>query len=202
MRNIIFGAGGHGREVADMLRSQLSAGEQLFFAQDGGGEELFGLPILATRELGGNDRLYIAVGDGQRRREIEGRLIAAGCQIGSASAQTALISAHASLGPGYLISDFCMVNAGASVGRQFQCNMYAYVAHDCVIGDYVTLAPGAQCNGNVSIADFAYVGAGAVIRQGLAIGTGATIGMGAVVVKDVSAGMTVVGNPARPISPH
>jgi acetyltransferase-like isoleucine patch superfamily enzyme len=73
-----------------------------------------------------------------------------------------------------------------------------------MIGDYVTFAPGVQCNGNVHIGDHAYVGAGAIIRQGkpgepLRIGVGAIVGMGAVVTHDVAAGMTVVGNPARPL---
>ena len=36
-----------------------------------------------------------------------------------------------------------------------------------------------------------------MIRQGLSIGPGATVGMGAVVTKNVPAGATVAGNPAR-----
>jgi hypothetical protein len=71
-----------------------------------------------------------------------------------------------------------------------------------VIGDFVTFAPSAQCNGNVVVDDYAYIGTGAVIKEGtrerpLVIGKGATVGMGAVVTKDVAPFTTVVGNPAR-----
>ena len=90
------------------------------------------------------------------------------------------------------------------IGKSFHANIYSYVAHDCRIGDFVTFAPKVCCNGNVHIEDHAYIGTGAIIRQGtperpLVIGEGAVVGMGAVVTRDVPAGVTVVGNPARPL---
>jgi acetyltransferase-like isoleucine patch superfamily enzyme len=108
------------------------------------------------------------------------------------------------LGEGAILSPFVTLTSNIRIGRHFHANLYSYVEHDCVIGDFVTFAPAVKCNGNVHIGDHAYIGAGAVIRQGkpgkpLVIGKGAVIGMGAVVTRDVSPGVTVVGNPARPL---
>ena len=105
------------------------------------------------------------------------------------------------IGCGSILSPFVTLTSNISIGRHFHANLYSYVEHDCVIGDYVTFAPGVKCNGNVIVEDYAYLGAGAVIKQGLpsapiVIGRGAVVGMGAVVTKSVLPGQTVVGNPA------
>ena len=87
------------------------------------------------------------------------------------------------------------------IGKCFQANLYSYVAHDCVIGDYVTFAPSVKCNGNVEIGDHVYIGTGAIIKPGedgkpLKIGDGAVVAAGSFVNKDVPPGMTVFGSPA------
>lgn len=102
------------------------------------------------------------------------------------------------------ISPFVTLGSNVRIGKCFHANLYSYVEHDCIIGDFVTFAPAVKCNGNVHIEDHAYIGAGAIIKQGtpdkpLIIGKGAIIGMGAVVTKSIPTGVTVVGNPARPL---
>lgn len=100
---------------------------------------------------------------------------------------------------GACLSPFVTLTSNIRIGRCFHANLYSYVEHDCIIGDFVTFGPGAKVNGNVSIGDHAYIGSGAVIRQGIQIGAYATVGMGAVVTRDVAPGTTVVGNPAKPM---
>ena len=102
---------------------------------------------------------------------------------------------------GVILSPFVTLTSNITIGKSFHANIYSYVAHDCVIGDYVTFAPAVKCNGNIVVEDHVYIGTGAIIKQGkptkpLIIGEGATIAAGAVVTKSVPAGMTVFGNPA------
>ena len=210
----IIGTGGFAREVLPVARAflrhhvdlKIEPGRIVFIDRDGG-EPVNDVPVLSEAEfvaLEGERYFTVAIGDGAVRQTIAERLEAAGCQSLSIQADNVLLPDDLDCGPGAVFQPFSMVTADARIGRQFQCNIYAYIAHDCVVGDYVTLAPRASLNGNVVVEDHVYVGTGAMIRQGtpdkpLVLGRGCVIGMGAVVTKDVAPGVTVVGNPARPM---
>ncbi len=154
----------------------------------------------------GSDHKFfgIAIGNSKAREEIGRTFIENGVRPLSLFAPTAISYDGNEIGEGAVICDNCMITSNARIGKFFQSNIYSYVAHDCMIGDFVTFAPRVNCNGNVRIEDHAYIGTGAVLRQGaagkpLVIGEGAVVGMGAVVTKDVAPFTTVVGNPARPL---
>lgn len=72
-----------------------------------------------------------------------------------------------------------------------------YVAHDCTLGDGVTMASGVRLAGHVVIQDRANLGMGACVHQRRVVGAGVMAGMGSVVVRDVPPLALVMGNPAR-----
>jgi sugar O-acyltransferase (sialic acid O-acetyltransferase NeuD family) len=160
------------------------------------------VPVIRPADIAEADRIVIAVANPVERRRIAIRHY----RFGKLIAPTCLLGPDVLVGEGAILCDFSAVTNAARIGRHFHLNGYSYVAHDCVIGDFVTFGPRVSCNGNVHVGDGAQLGAGAIIRNGepgrpLVIGEGAIIGMGAVVTRDVAPHTIVVGNPARPIEP-
>lgn len=205
----IYGTGGQGRETLPILRGQSEPTARFVFIDDAPkATTLNGHDVLTwdqfVAEPAKQKRVSLAIANSKIRETLDARCRAANLGFVTVIARNAMMLDRAHLGDGAILSAFSLLTSNIRIGRHFHANSFCSVAHDCIIGDYVTFAPGVRCNGNVTIEDHAYIGSGALIRQGkpgapLVIGRGAVIGMGAVVTKSVAAGVTVVGNPARPL---
>lgn len=217
IRLVIVGAGGHGRETLDVVEAINAFGAATpryevlgFFANDADDR------LLARRNvarLGRSDdlvgllrdpdfaevRYHLAMGSGATRSRLDATLNDAG---GAERAETlvhpqATLGSDLRLGPGVFLAAGARITTNVTVGRHTHLNLNAVVSHDSVLGDHVTLSPGVVVNGNATIGDGAFLGSGAIVLPGRSVGPGATIGAGAVVARDVPAGVTAIGVPAR-----
>lgn len=208
----IFGASGCGRGVMPLARQQWAASSQphhLVFVDDNlAGTECNGHPVLTYADwlaLPASSRyINIAIANSNVRQKLVMQCMTDGVQFFEIRAANVVQMDDVQIGEGAIFCPFVTLTSNIRIGRHFHANLYSYVEHDCMIGDYVTFAPGVKCNGNIVVEDHAYIGAGAVIKQGhpdqpLVIGCGAVVGMGAVVTKNVPPGAIVTGNPARPL---
>ncbi len=75
---------------------------------------------------------------------------------------------------------------------------YVHIAHNCVLGNSVTMSNLAQLAGHVEVADFATIGGQAGVHQFTRIGRYAMVGGASKITKDVPPFFLIEGNPAEP----
>lgn len=209
----VYGASGYGREVMPLVReaygcSETSENTFVFIDDDPdltvvNGHKVFSYVSFLKLEAK-TKNVVVAIANDKIREKLSNQCTKDNITIVDVKASNVVKMDDVSIDTGYILSPFVTLTSNIKIGKSFHANIYSYVAHDCVIGDYVTFAPGVKCNGNVHVLDHAYIGTGAILKQGrpdkpLVIGSGAVIGMGAVVTQDVPSGLTVVGNPAKPL---
>ncbi len=213
-RLLIWGAGGHGRVVADLARAlgytivgyidrdEARVGDAV---EPGGarvviGERAFVEAVAAGAEYPGHDAdVAVAIGDNAVRLACVASLGAH--HVPALVHPTAVCSDSATVGAGTVVLPRAVVNAAARVGAAVIVNSGAIVEHDCTVGDGAHLSPGSILTGGVRVGARAWVGAGATVIPLVTVGDDAVVGAGAVVIRDVPPGATVVGNPARVLTP-
>ena len=203
---LIYGASGLAKEIFDLvMRSIPDKYEKIYFIDDFTDEapcylsESIHFDSITTRfedklkELEG----IVAVGEPQYREMLTKRFDETGIRLATLIDSSAIISPTARIGEGSIICENASLHADVNVGRGCIIQPSAIIGHDIKIDDYSVL--GAYCapGGSSVFGKRVFVGMHGTIKEKTIIGDDAIIGMGAVVYKDVEAGMTVIGNPAR-----
>jgi len=102
-----------------------------------------------------------------------------------------------------IVEAFVTVDAGVDrptlVGARTWLMKSVHLGHDVMVGKDCEIAPLTSVGGYAVIGDRVKIGQGATVKPFVEIGNNARIGMGAVVLRDVPAGETWVGNPAKPL---
>ena len=205
-RLYIFGAGGHGREVAWLAKEIWSRDLEMTFLVDD--EKCLSPPVngisvkLLEDEILEQDSKYVvAIGDPISRRRIAGKLDARDIKAATLVHPRVEMSRLAVVDNGAVICAGNVITTNIRIGRHAHVNVSCTVSHDVMIEQFVTLSPGVHIAGHVHVGRNVFVGMGANIIDGtedapLIIGDGAIIAAGACVIRSVEPGALMAGVPA------
>lgn len=205
---VILGAGGHGREVADILKA--AGSPPAGFVDDSPalqGKSVDGYPVLGNwqwLEQQSRDQVKVlpAVGTPRVIRLLAERARALGFRFASAIHPSAYLSELAQAAPGLIMFAHTSLHTQARLEECVCLNVGSSVSHDCRIGAHSIIQPGARLAGNVMIGSECNIGMGSQCIQGTSVGSRVILGAGAVVVRDLPSDVTAVGVPARVIKHH
>jgi len=210
MRLLIVGARADGQaHIILEVVNQLDSYETVAFADETPelwGQQVLGRPVLGdpaevaeqVRDLGITG-VFVAVGVPRARARLYELCQAMGLALPTLIHPSAYLSPEAQIGEAVFLGAGVQVLPGAMIGDMCRVNAATVVSHHVRVGRCNTIGPNATLAGRSSTEPFAFLGAGCTLLPEVKVGEGATVGAGAVVTRDVPAGITVVGVPARPL---
>jgi sugar O-acyltransferase (sialic acid O-acetyltransferase NeuD family) len=202
----LYGAGGHGRSVAEVIRRQgryriVSVLDDTRRGHvEGVGDVTGGREELPSLSSAGVRAGFVAIGNNADRESITALLESGGFSQVTVIDPAAIVAKDVPIGPGTVMMPFSLAAAGSSVGRGVILNTSATVDHDSVVDDFAHLSVGVHLGGDCRVGARTFVGIGAVFGNGVRVGTRVTIGAGAAVLTDIPDAVFAAGIPARPLS--
>ncbi|MFD8307916.1 acetyltransferase [Streptomyces sp. NPDC059690] len=201
----IVGAGGFGRETLDAVRAMAAAPEVVFVDEHPAAAAVEGCPVLVPGQLaaphGQRSEFVVAIADADVRRRLAREFEDRGMRAATVIDPRAVVSPGARIGRGCVVLGQAFISTGTVIGAHVQVNYQASIGHDTVLDDFVTILPGANIAGNVTVGAGSTVGSNAAVLQGRRIGPSVMVGAAALVTRDVTPGQVVVGVPARAREP-
>lgn len=208
-RLVIFGAGGFGREVLQVVRDINEVAPvwdcvgflvDAKYAKEG---MVQGLPVLGDITwLSRNPDVWVVIGVGSpaAKREITQRIRSHyGNPFATLIHPRAWVGGQVSVGEGSILCAGSLITTDIGIGKHVHVNIGATIGHDAVLDDYVTLNPSVNVSGNVRLEEGVEVGTSSVLIPWVTVGSWSIIGAGSVVTKGLPPNITAVGTPAKVI---
>jgi sugar O-acyltransferase (sialic acid O-acetyltransferase NeuD family) len=207
---VIIGAGDHGRGTLEILREAARYNRGcpvLGFLDDSSekqGAEIAGVPVLGgldwIRAAERSDIGYVmGIADSRVKQRIAQCLITRPVTFVPAIHPSVIVAAGVSIAPGAIINAGVAIAYDTRIEEHTTINLNATVGHDCIIGRFSTIAPGANIAGRVRLGEGCEIGLNATVGRGLQIGEWSSVGPGTIVIRDVTPGQSLFGNPARAV---
>jgi len=198
---ILIGGGGHARVVSSIIEAEEISQLEAVFDLNPKIETLDGVSVYQkySSDLFPAASAIIGIGDNRIRKKLAQTI---NHVFGVLIHPSANLDRLSLLGEGSVVMHRAVIQRGTRIGKHGIINTASSIDHDCVLGDFVHIAPNATLCGEVVIGDETFIGAGAVVLPQIKIGKRVTVGAGSVVTKNIPDGATVVGNPGKIITSH
>jgi len=198
---VIFGGGGHGKSILELVRSE-GKWDILGFIDDGiaSGELIFDIPVLggasmlpALHEKG---LKYIVnavggIGNLDSRIRVFERIRAAGLICPAVLHPRAVYEQSSEIDDGSQVFSLAYIGSSTKIGFGCIINTGAIISHDCQIGEFSNISPGAILAGGVQLEARVMIGMGVTINLNVKVRENVRIGNGATIKSDVPAGTVV-----------
>ena len=195
---ILIGGGGHGKVVIDAIKkSDEFAIYGIVDTIIPKGKSVLGIDVLGNYDVLNDIRKkgiknafisFGSIGDCSARIEVYKRLKELGFNLPFVVHPSAIIGSGVTFKEGAFVAAGAVINPESKIGKNAIINTSASVDHDCVIGDYVHVAPGVTLSGKVKIGDETHVGVGAAVIQHLVIGKKCMLKANGLVSKNMNDG--------------
>lgn len=200
---IILGAGGHARELLDIIKL-IDTGEHYFFDDSTNElpEFINGINVIRQIEVAlsliqEGHEIVLGVGGVPSRKIFYQKFSKFGIIAKSIVAPSCIISDYnVIIEDGVNVMHHVMISNNVRVGKNVIINSKVNLHHDVTVGNFCEIAPSVTLLGGVNVAENTFIGAGAVILPKVQVGSDCIIGAGAVVIDDLAPGTFAVGVPA------
>ncbi|MEY8374773.1 acetyltransferase [Lachnospiraceae bacterium 56-18] len=200
----IYGAGGSGREIYDIVCMQ-NIWEKLVFIDDTVEEGTFKsidrMPFERFNQLYGiqEARIIIAQGEPEYKVNLFNKVKEKGYILANIIHSLAYVSGSAILGEGVVVQANTYISCGTEIRDNVHIMQNSIIAHDCIIHEHCQISMGVIVGGCVEIGEKTYIGMNVSIRDRINLGDNSVVGMGANVLKSIPNDVVAFGNPAKVI---
>lgn len=202
---IVVGGGGHAKVIISILK-KIEKYEIIGFTSLEKKEEIFGVPFLGSDEVlneyfnKGVQKLALGLGQiksSEPRRKIVNKLLEIGFDFPKIVSPDSIISEDVEIGNGTIIMNGVVVNCATCIGNFSIVNTNSSIDHDCNIGSFTHIAPGATLGGEVKVGVDVLIGIGTNVMQCTEICDGCIISAGSTVSKSLYKKGIYRGVPAK-----
>ena len=203
---LIYGAGGLGREVLSLVNAT-GMYEVKGFLDDSmaRGTSVKGVQVLGgcaeVRSFDQPINLVLALGSPSSKIELLKKLDRSKVSFPILRHPSVILQEASAIeiGEGTILCAGSILTTDIRIGSHVLINLNCTIGHGVTIGMASSIMPGVNVAGEVSVGSGVLIGSGVNVINKVKLGDHCTIGMGSVVLRDVEAGVTAVGVPAKPI---